>query len=878
MPKISDLPEILPSLIDGNEVLPLVKNGEATRLSIGALLAAISTAANAAAQRAEDAAVRAEAALLRQETISLSPLKFAGVGLRLPTSLATKSGNNFVAGDFAVGMPDFEVADVWFAFAAFAAQTPGAGGEVDTTSVVTIEGMATRDEGGQRSPGLIDGGYGSVIIDPSDAGTQYGRWVRFTPANPIPARVTQHFSVAQHISDGTYARVIGGSVETESIFGGTVKDARSQGAASSQLATLSDSSNYSNIGGGILLPSAMMVRTPAGQISVFTIGDSIGYGSDQTIRNSFRTSRGAFGFLEMGLDDNIASRRVQMVNWCIPGWGMAAGGLAGTHGNPVAFPRQLWLLEKARALSGGEPLADAIICQHGTNSSTAPITDQKAGYRSLFATFRTAIGGSAATPAYQAEMLPYPVSSDGYNTIENQSPQSIHQEYPNGNRWQINAAFGGPDGLGDPNAEFRADGTIQGSFAPWRVSSEDTGAQRDIFALRPFTTTLASDYSGSGDAIFNDAPPLGAYLSFYDGVNPVRTAQVDGVVGDGPFTVSLAFLGGSAAFAAANTQVRDTWHGGGLHPGPLAHKAYADQAVVPFKASLGWVPDDSAPSLSNAAIIGTPEDGEVLSLSYDFAGFPVPTIAFQWQANGVDIPGETSGSITLDATGMGLSNGATISCEITATNSEGSANAEPSVAFSAAAESAAFLALIAGSADSGYFDFTDSTTLNQFTAIDENGGEPFLQAGPSFAPTPDAALGAIYPDQATFMDRVQGNGDYDIIFTFTKDAASGDGGSAFLVDSGPFYWGGSSTALTFTIEVDGIPIATRDAFHSALDDGAEHTVHIINLSRTGGLIRIGRSSSAATGSFRRCAIIKRADFASNLAQAQAAAIAAVSAS
>lgn len=95
----------------------------------------------------------------------------------------------------------------------------------------------------------------------------------------------------------------------------------------------------------------------------------------------------------------------------------------------------------------------------------------------------------------------------------------------------------------------------------------------------------------------------------------------------------------------------------------------------------GTPPVPSAPSITSSSISGTPEDGQTLTATYTRTGYPTPTMTFQWQVNGVNITGETAASITLDEAGMGLADGNTLSCEITATNTEGSDSAEPTIAY-----------------------------------------------------------------------------------------------------------------------------------------------------------------------------------------------------
>jgi Immunoglobulin domain len=74
-----------------------------------------------------------------------------------------------------------------------------------------------------------------------------------------------------------------------------------------------------------------------------------------------------------------------------------------------------------------------------------------------------------------------------------------------------------------------------------------------------------------------------------------------------------------------------------------------------------------APSVS-----GTPAVGETLSCSPGtWSGQPAPTYAYQWLLNGVAIPAATTSAYTVISTDPGLS----LSCEVTASNREGSGSA-----------------------------------------------------------------------------------------------------------------------------------------------------------------------------------------------------------
>lgn len=97
--------------------------------------------------------------------------------------------------------------------------------------------------------------------------------------------------------------------------------------------------------------------------------------------------------------------------------------------------------------------------------------------------------------------------------------------------------------------------------------------------------------------------------------------------------------------------------------------------------AAGPPPVPAAPAITASSITGTPEDGQTLTANYTRTGYPAPVMTFQWQNNAANIVGEIAQTIALDAAAMGLVDGDVISCEITATNTEGVDSAEPTIAF-----------------------------------------------------------------------------------------------------------------------------------------------------------------------------------------------------
>jgi hypothetical protein len=185
---------------------------------------------------------------------------------------------------------------------------------------------------------------------------------------------------------------------------------------------------------------------------------------------------------------------------------------------------------------------------------------------------------------------------------------------------------------------------------------------------------------------------------------------------------------------------------------------------------------------------------------------------------------------------------------------------------------AEFLALISGDTDAGFFDFTNATAPGSlFTAVDENGGNSFVAPASFQSPGIDATLGmSINATSNRLVSRSQTSGDYDIVFTFVRDAGS-TAARAIGNTSHAVYETGSATALPSTVKVDGVTVATRGAFFNALTAGSEVTVIVEGYNATS--ISLGSVTFAPLGTIRRAAIYSSADRATHQAEAVAAVVA-----
>jgi hypothetical protein len=157
----------------------------------------------------------------------------------------------------------------------------------------------------------------------------------------------------------------------------------------------------------------------------------------------------------------------------------------------------------------------------------------------------------------------------------------------------------------------------------------------------------------------------------------------------------------------------------------------AEGSATAETAATGTIdPENSAPVNSVLPVIsGTEQVGETLSCSTGtWSGFPTPTYTYQWENTGVDISGATSSTYLVDAT----DEGDTLTCDVTATNSEGAATAESAATGTIAAASAGATGLAGLSEFSGdsvvewWVHLTDSVANDTTQTIAEYSGDTNL--------------------------------------------------------------------------------------------------------------------------------------------------------
>lgn len=466
------------------------------------------------------------------------------------------------------GTPDWETSELAFFFPTFYSLTTGATShEIATTSTVIISGVSVFN-GSSWATGSIVGG--PITIDP--ATDTAGKWIEVTFGTAIPANQLVKLRFISQVQDGLTVAATGLLTGTERGMGFTSKAAAD--------AYLTNGTQLSNANRAMCSPIACMAKGGDGRPSSLIIGDSIGYGVDATTSTLSATARNEIGYVQTGLDDNAATKRLPYLNMCVPGQ------KAQTWATSANIAKKLAILSQAVTLNGDISPCDQIISQHAHNDlGAANLSTMLGYYRDMYALFRAALG-DAAMPVIQIEGLCNSTSSNNFADLAGQTPVNAANTYPSGLLWQFNEAAGGADGLGDAAATLRADGSIQDSIGAWRYGSYDTGSNRDKWKVLPFASTMAAAWS-SGSPSLAAAPAIGDYLSFANGQ---ERGLVTGVSGSGPYTATMAmFTGAISPTVASGSAVNAVMSGDGVHPGSYAHKNVLHQSIIDWKTARGHV-------------------------------------------------------------------------------------------------------------------------------------------------------------------------------------------------------------------------------------------------------------------------------------------------
>jgi hypothetical protein len=475
--------------------------------------------------------------------------------------------------------PDYEITDLRLFFPAFYTLTTGtAPTETAGPNNKVIEGVSVLINDTLPWRSLAFSGSAGVTVAP--ATNSVGHWTDALTGVPISANSKLRVRIA-----------FNGTVNDKSWQGMTRRTSLgegSQGSSSSLAAKLTDNSslNGSNVLNSSIYGPAMAVGRgrPSGKAVYVIVGDSIGAGANTP--ESQTDARGNRGYIQRGVDATTGGRCAYLDLTC-------PGIRPSEWQNRSGWSRRL----DALALLPNIPFTH-VLSQLGTNGvgNAAFMTDLLPKMQAYWNLLKTEWN----KPITQLELLPRPTSTDGYATTSNQRTQTdaaadksskyytgnvaaIVAAQPHAQRWAFNCYVGGLNGTSSPANDARAAGYITDSIAPWKYVSADTGANRDLWALRPFTTTVVSHTGGSSTIVFNAAPAVGEYISLLDGAAARLARIVLSVTGTGPYTVTLD-QSITSAVPANNIVTAMMSDNSGLHPGTIPH---SDPNLLP-KALTDW--------------------------------------------------------------------------------------------------------------------------------------------------------------------------------------------------------------------------------------------------------------------------------------------------
>ena len=263
-----------------------------------------------------------------------------------------------------------------------------------------------------------------------------------------------------------------------------------------------------------------------------------------------------------------------------------------------------------------------------------------------------------------------------------------------------------------------SDGSWSGYPAPtlarnWQRNGVDiAGATASTYAVQAADagTSLrlkvtASNTQGSATAL---SAALAAPALSAPAISSLAISPASGQVGTA-FTAGLTVTGNPASTISRQWRLNGTDIAGATGStytatatGNLTVRVTAtnSQGTVSQESSAVAITPALAAPLNTAlpTIAGTPQVGQTLTATSDgsWSGYPAPTLARNWQRNGVDIAGATASTYAVQAADAGTS----LRLKVTATNTQGSATAL-SAALAAPALSAPAISSLAISPASG---------------------------------------------------------------------------------------------------------------------------------------------------------------------------------
>lgn len=422
--------------------------------------------------------------------------------------------------------------------------------------------------------------------------------------------------------------------------------------------------------------------------------------------------------------------------------------------------------------------------------------------------------------------------------------------------------------IGRPNVVCSQVVIVQNSFPDqkWLIRNDGGNASMSMDALCLFGNNIAPSFGFTAGRVNAAMVVQGNRL--YDGA----AQPLDGIYN---------LIGGTKTSLFVNTTTGDYRPSGALLDFGYAPLIPFDMNRTPFPASAAvgalaasatlYVPP---PAFTASSITGTPTNGSVLTANYTALGAEPITAAFQWVkqvgAGFADIVGQTAQTITLDSVAMGIGSGAKVICRITLTNAAGSVTAEPFVNFDGG-ERAALVAALTGKANSGFYDFRQTTDTGTWTAANGAGGlGAFTQTTSSLKPGISEVFGAVFPGRITLTT---GTGAHSLYLLLRKDPANDAQGH--IIDTATLYDPGSSATMTYPMGVDGGAVLNnRASLHAALDDNAFHILERTGTNLPSSPLPLGRATTGTPDmDVVASVVINEADFATGLVDARAAALA-----
>jgi hypothetical protein len=153
-----------------------------------------------------------------------------------------------------------------------------------------------------------------------------------------------------------------------------------------------------------------------------------------------------------------------------------------------------------------------------------------------------------------------------------------------------------------------------------------------------------------------------------------------------------------------------------------------------------WASTPAAPVISAVQILGSAVQGQTLTASVSYTGFPSPTLTYQWKAAGVNISGATASTYLLTATEVGKA----ITLTVGASNTQGTATPVTSSATSAVSSgpptlSALTLSALTATAGAAYSGTISGKTSGSTITATSSDGTSLTVSGTTVSGTFSAA-------------------------------------------------------------------------------------------------------------------------------------------